>query len=167
VFAFVTDTSLCYLTKSLLGTQYVSVAVCNLLIALPLLILIHARQLTVSLTSFFHSLSLVRSLSNSAETALTTLAFSYFPYNSLVRDRSGMPCQPRPLVLTDGHRTQLRKCICFAALACMMRPTNAIVWMFAFGSLIARSPFDNYTVGLLADLILVGYVRSTSSLLFG
>ena len=41
-------------------------------------------QFVLSLTSFFHGLSLSRSLSNSAETSLTTVALSYFPWDVAV-----------------------------------------------------------------------------------
>ena len=39
-------------------------------------------QFVLSLTSFFHGLALSRSLSNSAETALTTAALSFFPWDA-------------------------------------------------------------------------------------
>ena len=42
------------------------------------------RQFFLSLTSFFHALSLSRSMSNSLETTLTTIALSYYPWDSSV-----------------------------------------------------------------------------------
>ena len=38
-------------------------------------------QLFLSLTSFFHALSLSRSMSNSLETSLSTMAFAYYPWD--------------------------------------------------------------------------------------
>ncbi|KAG1877747.1 glycosyltransferase family 22 protein [Suillus subalutaceus] len=76
----------------------------------------------VSLTSLFHSLSLSRSMSNSLETSLTTAALSYYPWDNA---RSAA-----------GAVVQMRMCIVFAALACAIRPTNAIIWVYMFGLLL-------------------------------
>jgi len=38
-------------------------------------------QIFLSLTSFFHALSLSRSMSNSLETTLTTIALCYYPWD--------------------------------------------------------------------------------------
>ncbi|KAG1903746.1 glycosyltransferase family 22 protein, partial [Suillus fuscotomentosus] len=78
----------------------------------------------VSLTSLFHSLSLSRSMSNSLETSLTTAALSYYPWNNA----QSMQVQS----------TRTRMCIVFAALACAIRPTNAIIWVYMFGLLFLR-----------------------------
>lgn len=78
----------------------------------------------VSLTSLFHSLSLSRSMSNSLETSLTTAALSYYPWNNA---RS-----------IQVQSTRMRMCIVFAALACAIRPTNAIIWVYMFGVLFLR-----------------------------
>ncbi|KAF7294762.1 Mannosyltransferase [Mycena indigotica] len=74
--------------------------------------------LLVSLSSLFHALSLSRSLSNSLETSLTIIALSNYPW--LIR----------PNVALD--RSQLRKTLCSAALACAIRPTNAVIWVYLF-----------------------------------
>ncbi|KIJ69063.1 glycosyltransferase family 22 protein [Hydnomerulius pinastri MD-312] len=73
----------------------------------------------LSLTSFFHSLSLSRSLSNSLETTLTTVALGYFPWDVAAVSSS----------LLD------RRSIVCAALACAVRPTNAIIWVYMFAVL--------------------------------
>ncbi|KAG1826924.1 glycosyltransferase family 22 protein [Suillus subaureus] len=78
----------------------------------------------VSLTSLFHSLSLSRSMSNSLETSLTTIALSYYPWDNA---RS-----------MQVQLTRMRLCIVFAALACAIRPTNAIIWVYMFGLLVLR-----------------------------
>lgn len=78
----------------------------------------------VSLTSLFHSLSLSRSMSNSLETSLTAAALSYYPWNNA---RS-----------IQVQSTRMRMCIVFAALACAIRPTNAIIWVYMFGVLFLR-----------------------------
>ncbi|KAI0298890.1 glycosyltransferase family 22 protein [Russula brevipes] len=68
----------------------------------------------LSLTSFFHALSLSRSMSNSLETTLTTIALCYYPWDSSV-----LP-----------SRSKLRRFLLFSALACSIRVTSAITWAF-------------------------------------
>ncbi|KAH9986341.1 glycosyltransferase family 22 protein [Russula compacta] len=74
----------------------------------------------LSLTSFFHALSLSRSMSNSLETTLTTIALCYYPW--------GFSVLP--------SRSQLRKFLLFVALACLIRVTSAITWAFLFACLL-------------------------------
>lgn len=81
----------------------------------------------VSLISPFHSLSLSRSMSNSLETSLTTAALSYYPWDFT----QSMQVQS----------TRMRMCIVFAALACAIRPTNAMIWVYMFGLLFLRLAF--------------------------
>ncbi|KAJ7775110.1 glycosyltransferase family 22 protein [Mycena metata] len=102
--ASLTDIFLCSLTRTVLGERYVSTA------------------LFVSLSSFFHVLSLSRSLSNSLETSLTTIALSYYPWVA------------GPGVAVE--RSRVRLTLAFAALACAVRPTNAIIWTYLVGYLL-------------------------------
>ncbi|KAN0137298.1 glycosyltransferase family 22 protein [Lactarius tabidus] len=74
----------------------------------------------LSLTSFFHAISLSRSMSNSLETTLTTAALSYYPWDATV-----LPT-----------RSRLRKFLVFVALACSVRITSAITWAFLFPPLL-------------------------------
>ncbi|PPQ78174.1 hypothetical protein CVT25_015507 [Psilocybe cyanescens] len=79
----------------------------------------------VSLASLFHAMALSRSLSNSLETSLSTIAFSYYPWDA--------SSKLSPQVMF--HRPRLRKMILFSALACIIRPTNAVIWTFLFFNL--------------------------------
>ncbi|KAG0705079.1 glycosyltransferase family 22 protein [Suillus ampliporus] len=89
----------------------------------------------VSMTSLFHSLSLSRSMSNSLETSLTTAALSYYPWDV----------------------TRTRMCIAFAALACAIRPTNAIIWVYMFGLLFKRLGFRSSQIfTLVRDCCVIG-----------
>ncbi|KAJ7085838.1 glycosyltransferase family 22 protein [Mycena belliarum] len=106
--AALTDIFLCSFTRKTIGERYVATA------------------FLVSLTSLFHVLSLSRSLSNSFETSLTTIALSYYPWT---RGPEGAPID----------RSKVRKAICYAALACAIRPTNAIIWVYLIGFLLWRS----------------------------
>ncbi|KAI0061234.1 glycosyltransferase family 22 protein [Artomyces pyxidatus] len=84
------------LARKVLGERYVSVTY------------------FLSLTSFFHGLALSRSLSNSLETTLTTIALSYYPWDFSL----------------SVTRFQLQKLLIFAALACAIRVTNGVLWLF-------------------------------------
>jgi len=93
-----------------------------------------SSQLFLSLSSFFHGLALVRTFSNSMETSLTTLALSYWlPITH--------PVHPKKLERTQDSRSPstlvARKLIfplSIAALACAIRPTNAVLWTYLVGT---------------------------------
>ncbi|KIP12253.1 glycosyltransferase family 22 protein [Phlebiopsis gigantea 11061_1 CR5-6] len=91
--ASLTDICVCALTEKLLGRSYANVA------------------LFLSLTSLFNGLSLTRSMSNSLETSLTTLALSVFPWS-------------------NASRKAFRSSLWVAAIACAIRPTNAVIWSY-------------------------------------
>ncbi|TFK54738.1 glycosyltransferase family 22 protein [Heliocybe sulcata] len=118
-----TDIWIAELTRKVLGERYVSTAI------------------FVSLTSFFHALSLTRSISNSLETSLTTIALSYFPW--------------------DAHkpfdRAPIRMSFAFAALACAVRSTNAVLWVYMLAVLALRLRNDVRHLGVvLLDLVVIG-----------
>ncbi|TFK92281.1 glycosyltransferase family 22 protein [Polyporus arcularius HHB13444] len=124
-----TDIWLMRLTRRVAGERYVTAA------------------FYLSLTSFFHGLSLSRSISNSAETSLTTMALSYFPWDV------DMPSW------SDG----LCKTLVLAAVACAIRPTNAVLWTYMFAWLLwnlRRRPKDIATV--LANAIPIGLLALVS-----
>ncbi|EMD38465.1 glycosyltransferase family 22 protein [Gelatoporia subvermispora B] len=93
-----TDIWVCEIAQRVFGDRYVS------------------TTMLLSLTSFFHGLCLSRSMSNSLETTLTTIALSHFPWDTS----------------TSYSRVQIRKLCIFAALGCAVRPTNAIIWLYVF-----------------------------------
>ncbi|KAJ3567955.1 hypothetical protein NP233_g6034 [Leucocoprinus birnbaumii] len=123
-FAAATDIWLCELARVTLGNDYVST--------------VHM----LSLSSMFHALALSRSLSNSLETSLSTIAFAYYPwdassklspqvlYNKYERNI------PALLPTKQANRQRLRKTLIFSALACMIRPTNAVIWVLLYLNLI-------------------------------
>ncbi|KAJ3810838.1 glycosyltransferase family 22 protein [Lentinula lateritia] len=104
-FAALTDIWLCKLTRRTIGGRYESSA------------------LLLSLTSLFHALSLSRSLSNSLETSLTTIALTYYPWDGFFAAQT---------------RSDIQKMLFFAAMACSVRITNAIIWAFLLPSLFWR-----------------------------
>ncbi|KAF8163512.1 glycosyltransferase family 22 protein [Crassisporium funariophilum] len=108
LFAATTDIWLGELARVVLGRDYVSSA------------------LLLSLTSFFHALALSRSLSNSLETSLATIAFAYYPWDASSR------LSPQVIF----NRPRIRKMVLFSALACMVRPPNAVIWIFLYANLL-------------------------------
>ncbi|KAJ7063457.1 glycosyltransferase family 22 protein [Mycena amicta] len=127
--AAVTDIFLCSLTRKIVGQRYVSAA------------------LLLSLTSLFHALSLSRSLSNSLETSLTTIALSYYPVAQ----------RPKYLFL-DCHRPQLRKTLLFAAFACAIRPTNAVIWVYLVAYLLWQLRASRMSCFVVVrDGVLIGF----------
>ncbi|KAJ7709677.1 Alg9-like mannosyltransferase family-domain-containing protein [Mycena rosella] len=139
--ASLTDIFLCYLTASVLGERYIPTV------------------LLVSLTSLFHVLSLSRSLSNSFETSLTTIALSYYPWASGSK------------VAID--RWKVRKTLGFAALACAIRPTNAIIWVYLVGHLLwqvrssRRSFFAIIQDGVIISAATLSGIFALDSLYYG
>ncbi|KAJ6502310.1 glycosyltransferase family 22 protein [Mycena sanguinolenta] len=117
--ASLTDIFLCSLTSKVIGERYVPIA------------------LLVSLTSMFNVLSLSRSLSNSLETSLTAVALSYYPWISgpgVVIDQYVVFC---PYCrYRHVFRSRVRLTLVFAALACAVRATNAVIWTYLVGYLL-------------------------------
>lgn len=86
--------------------------------------------LFASLTSFFNFHTSTRTFSNSTETALTAWALAFWPWDTY----SHRPRQPqRDLRL-------LPLALAFAALATVIRPSNAVIWLVLGGLLFLRAP---------------------------
>lgn len=128
--AALTDIWVCKLAREVLDESYVGAA--------------HF----LSLTSSFHAMSLSRSLSNSLETSLTTIALSHFLWN----------------VKAPFSPARLRRCIFFAALACAIRPTNGIIWVYIFSvlSLQLRS-HPRRLIIFTRDAVVIGAIVLTVS----
>jgi len=55
----------------------------------------------------------------------------------------------------------MRMCIVFAVLACAIRPTNAIIWIYMFGLLTRRLKFrSSHTFAVVRDCAIIGFVAS-------
>ncbi|PVF98864.1 hypothetical protein CPB86DRAFT_704237 [Serendipita vermifera] len=122
LFASITDIAVCRLSRQLFGR--------------------HAMKITLlfSLSSFFHSLALVRTLSNSLETSLTTLALSYWPL-----EYSQGPDRPSPNLLWA---------LAIAAIACAVRPTNAILWAYLWFHLFLQKKQEGATKTYIRDSLI-------------
>ncbi|KAF8610365.1 hypothetical protein BDV93DRAFT_601383 [Ceratobasidium sp. AG-I] len=101
--------------------------------------------LFLSLISPFNALALTRTLSNSAETSLTTLALNFWPFS------------------TARPRSHFRMALGLAALSCMLRPTGAIIWIFLGAELVWRWRRSVTRIGgLVFDVSLVGALASAA-----
>ncbi|KAJ3190186.1 hypothetical protein HDU85_000477 [Gaertneriomyces sp. JEL0708] len=72
-----------------------------------------------SVVSWYHFFCSVRTLSNSLETTLTVMALYYWP--RMQKGQKGMG---------TNSRHAYRKALILAAMGCIVRPTNALIWMF-------------------------------------
>ncbi|KAI5899481.1 glycosyltransferase family 22 protein [Schizophyllum commune H4-8] len=107
--------------------------------------------LFLSLTSPFNALALSRSLSNSLETSLSTVAYVYYPWSETNR------------LLKYVFISRLRVVLALAALACLVRPTNAVIWIYLFGQLFANQP--NIRLHLTVNAIVTGIVALSIQIL--
>ncbi|KAJ7724487.1 glycosyltransferase family 22 protein [Mycena maculata] len=136
--ASLTDIFVCSLAKTVLGERYAPTA------------------LLISLTSLFHVLSLSRSLSNSLETSLTTVALSYYPWTfggNVAVDRS-----------------KVRLTLGLAAFACAIRPTNAIIWVYLIGYLLWQARSSRTAIiqdGAIISIITLSGISALDTLYYG
>ncbi|TNY18316.1 Alg9-like mannosyltransferase family-domain-containing protein [Rhodotorula diobovata] len=96
--------------------------------------------LFVSLSSFFNLHTATRTLSNSTETALTAWAWVYWPWEWL-EGREPQAVAGAEVEEGDDEEmsSSLPLALGFAALATIMRPSNAVIWLFLGGHLFLRS----------------------------
>ena len=53
----------------------------------------------------------------------------------------------------------MRKLLIFSALACMVRPTNTVIWVYLFGNLLwAARSHGRTTVAILTEAMTIGCV---------
>ncbi|KAK2466735.1 hypothetical protein APHAL10511_000993 [Amanita phalloides] len=137
--ASLTDIWLARLTRRVLGERCVPIA------------------LFLSLTCLFHALALSRSLSNSLETSLTTIAFTHYPWDATTLSSPNVYFQ----------RSRLRIMFIFVALACMIRPTNAIIWIYLTAKLLLiLLPYKHLVKSLIRDAAITGACAFATLTLF-
>ncbi|TFK76245.1 glycosyltransferase family 22 protein [Pluteus cervinus] len=101
----------------------------------------------LSLTSFFNALALTRSLSNSLETSISSIAYMYYPWDA----------SPRLSPQLIYHKPNIIRLIIFSGLACVIRPTNAVIWVFLYANLFWSLKGSRRTIlSLVWFLCLVG-----------
>ncbi|PHH88340.1 hypothetical protein CDD83_7670 [Cordyceps sp. RAO-2017] len=77
-----------------------------------------------------------RTFSNSLETTLTAMALYYWPWH-LLGTAVSVKENPKPRGAFDGL-CHLRASLCLAALAVLLRPTNALIWATVVGVTVSR-----------------------------
>lgn len=119
----------------------------------------------LSMSSLFHALALSRSLSNSLETSLSTVAFAYYPWDASSKLSPQVlynRCATLRIVMTylsQTIRQRLWKTLIFSALACLIRPTNAVIWVFLYFRLAwSLRRYPRILGKMLSDASLVAYV---------
>ncbi|KAJ3323239.1 hypothetical protein HDV06_002006 [Boothiomyces sp. JEL0866] len=91
--------------------------------------------LTCMIFSWFNFYCLVRTYSNSLEATLTIIALYYWPGRR-------------------STRREFRIALAFAAFACIIRPTNVLVWVYMGGTLL--SIFSHRTLSIVYDASVTG-----------
>lgn len=90
--------------------------------------------------------------SNTLETTLSTIAFYYYPWKGVFVYKN------------------LTKCLIFAALACITRPTSGIIWVFLCTRLLWRKPGYRKSILLLIGkvaIFAVGLIMCIDYLFYG
>lgn len=101
--------------------------------------------LLLTLASPWQAFCSVRTLSNSVETALTIVALYFWPWSWFANESipAGRTDQKQMKNVTSqssqDHSLDLHKSLAAAALACILRPTNIIVWATISLTLLIRS----------------------------
>ncbi|KAJ1310027.1 hypothetical protein OPQ81_006780 [Rhizoctonia solani] len=97
--------------------------------------------LFLSLVSPFNVLALTRTLANSTETSLVSMALLFWPFS------------------LSQARSRTRISLGLAALSCVIRPTAAIIWAFLASELLWRASSSwTHILNLVTDGGLVGFV---------
>ncbi|KAI9259445.1 Alg9-like mannosyltransferase family-domain-containing protein [Phascolomyces articulosus] len=96
--------------------------------------------LFITLCSWYNFFMAARTLSNAIETTFTVIALNYWPSPATKNSDSNW---------IKNYRISLL----WASLACVMRPTNALIWLFAGLRLVIQSSSHRFTVLLNAAII--------------
>ncbi|KAI8338676.1 Alg9-like mannosyltransferase family-domain-containing protein [Chlamydoabsidia padenii] len=95
--------------------------------------------LFVLLDSWFHFLMAARTLSNTLETVFTMLAMQHWPFPGMANQKL----------------STYRKSLLWASLACITRPTNALIWIFLGLQLLHYAPTYRQKWTIFANAALI------------
>ena len=125
--------------------------------------------LAVSIFSPWQWFCSTRTLSNSLETVLTVAALYYWPW-SLYSDSGAAPASPvmpktepktkwaffgtSEILQTVTDMKELRTCLFLAAFACLLRPTNLLIWLSLVTITVTRLGLRGKSKATLNDLFL-------------
>ncbi|SGY14818.1 BQ5605_C013g07112 [Microbotryum silenes-dioicae] len=162
VFAAATDIAVMRIADRVLGEQYglAAVSLCSGVPSrfsqAPVLTQPHIPrtvQLFCSLGSFFNFHTSTRTFSNSMETALTTLAIALWPWPGRAKSDEQALSAPQ-------YFSSLAFSLGLAAIACVMRPSNAIIWLTLGGHLLATHAPNPEGVYILSLATFIGVFAS-------
>jgi phosphatidylinositol glycan class B len=105
-------------------------------------------SLLLSMGSAWHWFCGTRTFANSLETVVTAVALSMWPWKWATGEKGG-PMQPRG---------ELRLSFLLAAFACVLRPTNLLVWSFLGAFAIWNGVGKRWR--LILDAAWIGYVAT-------
>ncbi|ODV63430.1 putative glycosylphosphatidylinositol-alpha 1,2 mannosyltransferase [Ascoidea rubescens DSM 1968] len=100
--------------------------------------------LAASVLSSFNWFLITRSFSNSFEMILTTVALSYWPFSTRLNMKS----------------------LSIASVACIIRPTNAIIWLIiGIDFLVSKKNSKNFKINVIIYSLIIGVVINLINLL--
>lgn len=106
-------------------------------------------SLFLSLGSAFHWFCSTRTFSNSLETSLTVMALYYWPWPSKEEKTAKR-------VVLSGPETSLNLSLGLAAVACILRPTNALIWATLGAFLYFRAPMWAERILIITEVAKIG-----------
>ncbi|KAI8381170.1 Alg9-like mannosyltransferase family-domain-containing protein [Radiomyces spectabilis] len=101
--------------------------------------------LFATLCSWFNFFMAARTLSNAMETVFTVLALNYWPFPGLV-----------DISLDRRWQRHYRIALGLASVACILRPTNVLIWVFLGLQLLINSPQKRWAI--LFQTAMIGIV---------
>lgn len=107
-----------------------------------------------------------RTLSNSLETVMTVTALYHWPwvlyedanataYGVVVTEKSENASENSSAFKSSSDLTDLRLCLFFAAIACLLRPTNLLIWLSIITISFTRIGVAGKTVLSFQDVLLI------------
>ncbi|KAG0124191.1 mannosyltransferase [Tuber indicum] len=110
-------------------------------------------SLWFSVGSAFHFFCSTRTFSNSLETSITTIALYYWPWPQLITKERGAKS-----VVVEGQidRKELQLSLLFAAFACILRPTNVLIWS-SLGLFLIYHSSSRDRVRIVTEVVTVGF----------
>ena len=105
----------------------------------------------LSLGSAFHWFCATRTFANSLETVVMVSAMSLWPW---AVDTSS---EKRKFDVIYAPGSHLRYALSLAALACVLRPTNALIWLILGTSLLFRARTGEERSRLILETLWIGF----------
>jgi phosphatidylinositol glycan class B len=141
VFAAITDLFTWRLAGKVYGRQHARVA---------------SVALILSVVSPWQWFCATRTFSNSLETTLTVVALDLFPWPWFLDSSNNSAQAPEVEVDSLNFYSRLQLALVAAATACVLRPTNVIIWVAISACLVLRRGTFDKTVTLLECALICG-----------